>query len=140
MASKKKKKASSKTKKAQKKKRSLAAKKGWATRRKREQDRIFAGNNPELVGVENVKLEELLAEAREEGKRAALEERTAKAIADELARIGKIENTREARIKARLRIVGGPDSADYYDEVLDIANDDEYLDHTPTEIYTMGFY
>ena len=136
----KKKKASKKKSKVNKKKRSEAAKKGWETRRRREQERRFRELNPELVGVENVRLEDLLKEAEERGRKKGLEERTTKAVTDELVRRGKLEDTREARIKARLRIVGGPDARDYYDEVLDIANDDDYLDYTPTEIYTMGFY
>lgn len=136
----KKRKASKKRSKVSKKKRSEAAKKGWVTRRKRAQDRIFAANNPELVGVENVNLEELIERAREEGRKEALKERTAKAVTEELVRQKKIEDSKEAKIKTRLRLVGGPDDPNYYDEVLDIANDDEYLDYSPSEIYTMGFY
>jgi hypothetical protein len=123
------------TKKQQQKKRSAAAKKGWETRRKREYEKRFARLNPELVGIEK-EVERRVSERIEE----QLKKRTAKQVTDELVRLGKLSSDLDTKIKARLRIVGGVDSADYYDEVLEIANDDEYLDYTPTEIYTMGFY
>jgi hypothetical protein len=131
MATKKRKKLS---KKQLKKKRSLAAKKGWETRRKRAYDARFAELNPELVGIEAE-----LEKARKEGYDKAIQERIAKAIVDEQTRLGKVAKTPEAQIKARLRVVGGPDSDDYYEEVQELA--EEYGDdYTPTEIYTMGFY
>jgi hypothetical protein len=131
----KKKKASKKTKKKQskvsKKKRSEAAKKGWETRRRKERDRIFALNNPELVGVE-FEIERRVSEE--------LRKRTAKAVVDELTRLGKVEKSREAQIKARLRYVGGPDSDLYYDEVQLIHDEEGFEDMTLNEIYTLGFY
>lgn len=128
------------TKKQLQKKRSAAAKKGWETRRKKEYEKNFKKYNPELVGVEKQKVEELIAEAEERGRREALKQRTNKEVVEELVRLGKVAEDRDSKIKARLRRAGGPDAVDYYDEVKDIANDDEYLDYSPTEIYTMGFY
>lgn len=131
MAIRKKKASKKKTKKVSKKKRSEAAKKGWETRRKRERDRIFALNNPELVGIE-FEVERRVSEE--------LRKRTAKAVVDELTRLGKVEKSRESQIKARLRYVGGPDSDLYYDEVQLIHDEDGYEDMSLNEIYTLGFY
>jgi len=132
MASKKKRKLS---KKQLKQKRSAAAKKGWETRRKRAYEKRFNALNPELTGIEK-EVQRRVKEAEEEW----IKKRTAKQVVDELVRLNKLSSDLETRAKARLRLVGGPDDPSYYDEVLDIANDDEYLDYSPTEIYTMGFY
>lgn len=134
MATKKRKASKKKTKKVNKKKRSEAAKKGWATRRKREQDRIFAANNPELVGIDKE-----LEKARQEGYLAAQEEMVAKIFVEEQTRLGRVAPDPETQIKARLRVTGGPDADGYYEQVLELA--EEYgEDFTPSEIYTMGFY
>lgn len=124
-----------------KKQRSAAAKKGWETRRRNEALKRLDKSDPQLTGIEDEYQKELRSLGLSEEAKAELSKqepeilsRMAKVLVEQFIREGKIDDSPEERIKARLRIAH--DDSRYYDEVLELG--DEYPEYSLHEIYTMG--
>ena len=124
-----------------KKSRSKAAKKGWETRRRKKALERLDVAHPQLTGIEDEYVKALVeagikagVEKEIERRHTAISSEVTKRFVENLVREGKVKDTREERILARLRIA--LDEERYYDEVLELG--DEYPEYSLGEIYTMG--
>jgi hypothetical protein len=131
----------SKKKTSRERNRSEESIKGWVTRRKNKALKRLDASHPELTGIEDEYTRALIEAGIKAGVAAEIERRDtainseiSKRLVETLIKEGKIEDTAEQRIVARLRIA--LDDERYYDEVLELG--DEYPEYSLGEIYTMG--